>query len=140
MAWKVQIRQEPKVTRNIGFRTLDCIGLLYGYTNDWNPGLVIEVVFTEEQSDLERYQLIAVASLIDPNTKEQLGTILRPLPKSNEKVLCDVVAGKRAVAGTLILDPEDKKLKIFFIFYDLGVRINGVFRFRIDCWDTSGLR
>lgn len=72
-------------------------------------------------------------SLVDSKTLESRDAIRR-IP---EDTLENVLGGKKIVSGLVLNDPVDGVKKFFFVFSELSIKIPGIYKLRVDCFNIN---
>ena len=103
--------------------------------------LTVEFKEPKSKHELEQMSFICTIILMDQDGRkvESLISTLERMPKKSHDIPAyqSTLAGKTTVGGTVLEDPEDLKLKIFFIFNNVSVRVQGNYSFLCALMDMN---
>lgn len=121
--YKATIRQEPQRGRMCGLGEQVSRRML-------DPPLILEIAFDGKQPTDTEMQNLAV-SLTCHVTLKSVENDDQSVVMLGKKSLLPTLLGSTSVPATVLKDVSDSKSKLFFVFHDLGIRLQG--KFILEC-------
>ncbi|KAJ3270633.1 hypothetical protein HDV01_007567 [Terramyces sp. JEL0728] len=131
MEFEILIRQEPTKARASDGIDKPLIDSFI------DPMLVLEAKFNKEISKEEMQKLNVGCFVTLLNSRKETRQNFKFLDVNYSYHLYENLIGERLIKGMLLTDPVDGRVKLFFAFNNLSIRLSGEYMFQIRVIDLE---
>lgn len=91
------------------------------------PPAIVEAKHSKSNKNVELHKLLCHVILCNEDETECCSSVIVPTSDGKDQIE-QQMRGGRVVSPLLLLDPDDHKKKLFFVFPDLAIKTHGRFR------------